>query len=260
MHYLLTTSTTMQSKFKTVLKYAAVLLLWLAVWQFASMAVNEELLIPSPKAAARALAAISLTGEFWCSVLYSLARIILGYLSGVLLGVIGGILSARYSVFKTVFSPILHLIRAVPVASFIILAFVFIRSDYLAIFISFLMVLPMVWNTTESSIRGLDEKYLEMAKVFRLSPFKTLTCIKIPFIMPSFIATASAALGFAWKSGVAAEVICKPMLSLGGMLSDAKLYLETPNVFAVTAVVAILSLILEVLLKRVTRRFADVKH
>ena len=147
-----------------------------------------------------------------------------------------------------------------PVASFIILALVWIKSAYLAVFISFLMVLPIIWTTVQSGIEGLDRKYLEMAQVFGLSSAKTLFQIKIPFIMPSFIASATSALGFAWKSGVAAEVICRPANSLGKLLQDAKLYLETPRVFAVTATVALLSLLLELIIKRVTRRFSNDKH
>ncbi len=253
------TSIMKQNNFKKFIKCTAVLLLWLAVWQISAAAIGQELLIPSPLAAFKALIGLAGLSEFWLSVIASMGRILLGYLSGVIIGVIGAVLSARFSIFKAIFSPVLLLLRAVPVASFIILAFVFIKSDYLAIFISFLMVLPMIWSTTQSGIENLDVKYLEMAEIFNLGYFKTLFQIKIPFIMPSFIATATSSLGFAWKSGVAAEVICKPASSLGGMLADAKLFLETPNVFAITAVVAVLSLILELIIKAVARRFLNDK-
>ena len=163
--------------------------------------------------------------------------------------------SSRFKVFKAVFSPVLHIVRAVPVASFIILALVWIKSAYLAVFISFLTVTPMIWSSTESGIENIDVRYLEAAKIFRLNPFKTLFEVKLPFLLPSFTASAANALGFAWKSGVAAEVICRPAGSIGRLLQDAKLYLETPNVFAVTAVVALLSLAFEIIIKRIAKRF-----
>ena len=78
--------------------------------------------------------------------------------------------------------------------------------------------------------------------------------------MPAFLSTALTALGFAWKSGIAAEVICRPENSLGNMLQSAKLYISTPDVFAITAVVALLSIILEMLIGRVTRRYTNVKY
>ena len=242
-----------QNNLKKFLKWTAVSLLWLAVWQLSAAAVGQELLIPYPKAVLLTLLELGSTAEFWRAVLYSMLRI-------TAVGTVGAVLSARFQVFKAVFSPLLHLIRAVPVASFIILALVWIKSAYLAVFISFLMVLPLVWTAVQSGIESIDPKYLEMARTFGISPAKILFEIKIPLIMPSFAASATSALGFAWKSGVAAEVICRPTNSLGKLLQDAKLYLETPRVFAVTATVALLSLSLELLVKWVTRRFSNDKH
>ena len=249
-----------QSNIKKVIKWTAVSLLWLAVWQLSAAAVGQELLIPYPKAVLLTLWELARTADFWRAVLFSMLRITAGYSLGVVIGTAGAVLTARFAVFKAIFSPILHLIRAVPVASFIILALVWIKSAYLAVFISFLMVLPIIWTTVQSGIEGLDRKCLELSQVFWLSSAKTLFQIKIPFILPSFIASATSALGFAWKSGVAAEVICRPANSLGKLLQDAKLYLETPRVFAVTATVALLSLLLELIIKRVTRRFSNDKH
>ena len=249
-----------QNNLKKFLKWTAVSLLWLAVWQLSAAAVGQELLIPYPKAVLLTLFELGATADFWRAVLYSMLRITAGYILGVIVGTVGAVLSAGFQAFKAIFSPVLHLIRAVPVASFIILALVWIKSAYLAVFISFLMVLPMVWTTVQSGIESIDPKYLEMARTFGVSPAKILFEIKIPFIMPSFVASATSALGFAWKSGVAAEVICRPANSLGKLLQDAKLYLETPRVFAVTATVALLSLLLELLVKRITRRFLNDKH
>lgn len=248
-----------QNKLIKILKWTAVSLLWLAVWQLSAAAVGQELLIPYPRAVLLTLVKLAQTAEFWRAVLLSMLRITAGYALGVIIGTAGAVLAARFSVFKAVFSPVLHLIRAVPVASFIILALVWIKSAYLAVFISFLMVLPIIWTTVQSAIEGLDPKYLEMARVFGLSPVKTLFQVKIPFILPPFIASATSALGLAWKSGVAAEVICRPADSLGKLLQDAKLYLETPQIFAVTATVVLLSLLLELFVKRVTRRFLNDK-
>ena len=234
-------------------------LLWLAVWQLAAAAVGKELLIPYPRAVFLTLAELGKTAEFWRAVLLTMLRITAGYVSGLIVGSVCAVLSARFRVFRDIFAPILHLIRAVPVASFIILALVWIKSAYLSVFISFLMVLPMIWSNVENGIRNLDNGYAEMGRVFGLSPLKILFKIKLPLIMPSFTAAAVNALGFAWKSGVA-EVICRPVNSIGRLLQDAKLYLETPRVFALTAVVAVLSLLIELIIKRLAGRYLNDKN
>ena len=61
-------------------------------------------------------------------------------------------------------------------------------------------------------------------------------------------------LGFAWKSGIAAEVIALPALSVGKNLYDTKIYLERADLFAWTLAVILLSLGLEALLKRAIGR------
>ena len=61
-------------------------------------------------------------------------------------------------------------------------------------------------------------------------------------------------LGFAWKSGIAAEVICSPDRAIGTELRDAKAYLETPEVFAWTVTVVLLSVLLERLLLQLVQR------
>lgn len=254
----MTVSTMKQSK--KLFKKAAVCLLWLAIWQLAAILINQEILIPTPYATLKALFALAATSRFYLSVTASLLRIIAGYSLGIIAGVVGALLSCRFSVFKAIFSPLLKIIKAVPVASFIILALVWFHSSTLPIFISFLMVLPMIWSSVESGLENIDKKYPELAFVYGLSPLKTFFEIKVPFILPSFISTALTGLGFAWKSGIAAEVICRPGASLGNMLQEAKLYISTPDVFALTAVVAVLSLIIEAVIIRCVRRYTNDKY
>ena len=63
------------------------------------------------------------------------------------------------------------------------------------------------------------------------------------------------AIGLAWKSGVAAEVLCLPKAAIGTQVYYSKIYLETPSLFAWTAVVIVLSMLLE----RIVRRLLGVK-
>lgn len=238
-------------------KKIAVLLLWLIVWQISAMVVNQQILIPTPLETLKALFGLAKTERFYFSVLISLLRIVVGFILGVLVGTIGALLSVKFKLFDDIFSPILKIIRAVPVASFIILALVWFHSNTLPIFITFLMVLPMIWSTVQNGFLNLDKRYLELAEVYRLEPSHVFFQIKLPLIFPEFIATSLTALGFAWKSGVAAEVICRPHNSLGALLQESKLYIATPEVFALTAVVALLSLALEVIIKKALRRYTN---
>lgn len=220
-------------------------LFWLAIWSVLAMAVGQEILVPTPIAVFQTLQSLVITLPFWQAVGLSLLRIGTGFIGAVLCGTLLGVLTVRFPVVRLLLSPVLHCVRAAPVASFIILALVWIRTGMVPVFISFLMVLPMIWLSVEEGIRQTDPLLLEVASVYRFGTWKTVTRVYLPSVLPFFLSACVSGLGFAWKSGVAAEVICRPDFSIGRQLQQAKIYLETPEVFAWTAVVILLSIALE---------------
>ena len=87
-----------------------------------------------------------------------------------------------------------------------------------------------------------------MAQVYRLSLWKKLRFIYLPAVLPFFSSACVNGLGFAWKSGIAAEVLGRPKLAIGKQIYDSKIYVEIPELFAWTLVVILLSMLLEYLL------------
>lgn len=233
----------------------AVAAFWLAVWWGIAALVDQTLLVPTPWQVAKVLVEVIRTASFWKAVGFSLLRMLSGFAAAVVAGTVMAVLTARFSLLRAVFSPLLHVVRAAPVASFIILALVWIVTDAVPLFISFLMVFPIVWTNVETGLQRISPTLREVTKVYRLSRFKTLTVLVIPSVAPYFYAACTSGLGFAWKSAVAAEVICRPDFSIGDRLQVAKLTLETPEVFAWTAVVVALSMLLEWLLKTANRLY-----
>ncbi len=247
-------SITQQSK--KILKGFILLAFWIGVWYLWALLTGQELLVPTPHKTLAVLFEFAKTGKFWLSVLFSTLRIVAGFLTGVLIGTLGGYLSVKIKLFDTLFSPILHLARAVPVASFILLAYVWIKTNFIPVFITALMVAPIIWATTVTAIGGIDKSLVEMGQVFRIPKKEILFKIKFPQMAPAYFSSVVTALGLAWKSGVAAEVICYPQQSIGRLLYNAKTYLETPETFALTIVIVIISIVLEKLMKHFAKRWA----
>ncbi len=211
--------------------------------------------MPTPISTLNTLINFGATFSFWHSTSMSLLRILGGFVLGVVLGVLGAVLSANIKLFDLLCSPLLKTVRAAPVASFIILAFVWLRVGAVPTFISFLMVMPVVWTNVRQGIDSTDVNLIEMAKIFKISKVKQIFNIHIPTVLPSFISSCVTGLGFAWKSGVAAEVICRPNVALGSLLYEAKINLETPQVMALTVVIIIISAAFESVVKLLARRF-----
>ena len=238
-----------------VLKIAAALF-WIFIWFIASRAVGSELLLPSPTVTLARLWELAFKGSFWLAVLQSLLRIIAGCALGIAAGSILGVLTAMSRVLYELFTPLLTVVRSTPVASFIILALVWIKRDNVAVFIAFLMVLPILWGNVSRGIAECDRDLIEMAHIFRFSKKDMLKKIYLPSVRPYFFAGCSTALGLSWKAGVAAEVLSLPKHALGSELYYSKIYLETPTLFAVTLVVILLSVALEFVLRLILKNTA----
>ena len=226
---------------KQVAKMGFAILFWLVVWQVASLCIGQELFLPTPLAVLEALFALVQTPLFWLSVGNSLLRIGLGFFLGLGIGILLAVFSAAFSLVDTLLRPLMLLVRSTPVASFIILALVWVNSRYLSTFISFLMVLPVIYSGTYTGIRAADRQLLEMARVFRVGFWRKLRAIYLPAIRPYLLSSCELGLGMSWKSGVAAEVIGLPVGTIGERLYQAKIYLMTPDLFAWTLVIILLS-------------------
>lgn len=233
-----------------MLRRLAVLVFWLAVWWVASLAVGKELLLPGPPAVAQKLAALAGTAAFWTALLKSILRVLTGILTAAILGVLAGLLTHKSILARELLSPVMTLLKSTPVASFIILALVWLGRSIVPVFIAGLMVLPVVWANTAAGLDGIDPQLLEVAKVFSLPRRRVLRRIVWPSLLPYLRSAMCSALGLGWKAGIAAEVLTVPPRSIGKNIYEAKLYLETTELFAWTAAVVLLSFLIERVLLR----------
>lgn len=202
-------------------------------------------MFPSPLSTVKAWGKLCSASLFWQAVGASFLRVLAGIAVSLILGVTGGILSGLFPFFNMLFSPVLTVIRATPVASFIVLVVLWIDRNAVPVIIATLMVLPVVWTSVKEGIRNTDRTILEMAQTYRISPFKKVKNIYIPSVLPYFLSAARSSLGMAWKAGIAAEVIVLPLISIGRQLYYSSNNLETATMFAWTATVIILSVLVD---------------
>jgi len=229
---------------KGKLKWWSVLV-WLLLWQALSMYIGQAILLVSPVLVIKRLSELVFQVKFWQAVFSSFWHIAAGFLLATVLGVLLASLAARFRRIEEFLAPAMLVIKATPVASIIILVLIWISSRNLSIFISFLMVLPIIYTNVLKGICSTDIKLLEMADIFQISQYRRIVYIYISQVMPFFQSACSIGLGLSWKSGIAAEVIGIPQGSIGEQLYQAKVYLATPDLFAWTLTIIIISIIFE---------------
>ncbi len=237
-----------RKKIYKIISVSASVIFWILVWAVISWQVDSKFLLPSPIDAASTLWSMMFTLPFWQIIGASISRILIAILISLLLGTLMATITAKLETADALFAPLITVIKATPIASFIMLAILWMERNTLPIFITMLIVIPIVWSNVSAGIRNVDKKLLEVAKIYRFPFTKRIFKIYVPSTMPYFLAACRASLGMAWKAGIAAEVLCPPKQAIGTQIYFAKTYMETTDLFAWTLAVIILSVIIEKLL------------
>ena len=263
----MTDSTTSRNKTRNkILRVVIPLAFWLGVWQLGAVLMDwrtegyGSLLLPGPLEVAGRLGALIQEPAFWQAAVVTLGRIFAGFAAGAAAGAVTAAATSALKGADWVLTPAVKVIRAIPVASFIVLVLLWApTTGMVPAIVSALMVLPVLWGNVGKGIAQTDPKLLELAKGYRFGKGKTVGLIYVPSVLPYFASGCATALGLAWKAGVAAEVLCLPKLAIGTRLYRAKITMETPDLFAWTVTVVALSFVLERAMGTLFRRLGGEK-
>lgn len=228
------------------------------LWQLAAVSLNQKILLAAPADVIKALFTIIGQKDFFSILGFSCGHILAGFLLGLLFGVVFAVLAGKFHFIEVFLWPYMAVVKATPVASFIILCLVWLSSRNISIFISFIIVLPVVYTNLLNGIKNLDPDMKEMAAVFGIKPLKRIMYIDIPQLKTYILAAFEISMAMAWKAGVAAEVIGIPEGSIGRMLYNAKIYLETPELFAWTIIIVVVSVLFEKLVIQLLKKLTGV--
>jgi len=226
---------------KKICKNICILIFWLVIWEIAAFLVGSSLILVSPRATFGRLFELSQTAVFWQSIATSMGRIMLGFGIAVVVGIAIASLAYISKIFHMLILPAINVMNAVPFASFIVLALFAMGSVRISIFVPFVMVLPIIFHNTHKGVSAADRQLLEMAKVFRVPWWRVVFRIYAKSAAPFVLAAMQVGIGFAWKSGIAAELIGQVRGTIGGNLHIARIHLQTADLFAWTVAIVLLS-------------------
>ena len=217
----------------------------LCLWQLAAMTIDSKILLVSPVEVAVRLTTIWQTEGFWTSIWFSFYHIAGGFFLALFLGIVLAALAGRFRRIETLLWPFLVTIKTVPVASFVVICLIWLSAEKLSVFISFLIVLPVVYGNVLEGIKNEDKLMLEVGTVFKMPLLRRLVYIHLPQLKPFIMSACATALGMAWKAGVAAEIIGTPDGSIGKQLFYSKIYLDTDDLLCWTVIIVIVSVLFE---------------
>lgn len=217
----------------------------LLIWQTAAVAVDQSILLVSPIDVALRMTTIWQVEGFASSIWFSFYHIAGGFLLALVSGILLAALSGRFKWVETALWPFMITVKTVPVASFVVICLIWLSAQNLSVFISFLIVLPVVYGNVLQGIKSEDGKMLEVAEVFRMPMLRRILYIHMPQLKPFILSACATALGMSWKAGIAAEIIGTPDGSIGKQLYYAKIYLDTDDLLCWTVIIVIVSVAFE---------------
>ncbi len=247
----------MQSKIFAFLKVAVPILFWLAVWEALALLLNFPYFLPDISATAKALFAILFTsgGTTYKILALTFLRVLISIALGAVFAVILSMLAYRSEVVRVFFTPLLAVMKSVPVAIFSILFYIFIRGDIIPILISFFMIMPMIWQNLMNGYDSIDKNLSEICVSFEFSYFKRLRILIFPTLIRYFIPALITSVGFAWKAVISSEILVRTYDSVGRMISDSKYDMNTALAFGWTILAVGLSIILEKITKGILVKY-----
>ena len=214
---------------------------FIIIWKLMSLRVNAEIILPPPENVFLRLLQIGRSADFHAAVAETAIRTGAGFLISFGAGFITGIACGSSRKVDAAMSPMISIIRTVPVMSVILLAMIWFKTDGVPVFVCILMVYPIITANVRQGVDGVDPGLLKMARAYELDRFQTLRHITVPSVVPYVLAGLRASVGVAWKAVIAAEVLSQPVRAVGTGLQFAQMNLETAEVMAWTVAAILLS-------------------
>jgi NitT/TauT family transport system permease protein len=216
-------------------------LILLLIWYAAARIINLPIILPTPIEAVQILIKYVQTEVFWQAVGATSLRALRSFLITMAAGTAAGLAAGWIPWIRAALSPLITVVRTIPVMSVILLAFIWFSSGTVPVFAAFLMSFPILFENVFTGVVQTDKKLLEMGQLYRLSSGQRLYHITIPSIVPYLIAGARGTIGMTWKVVIAAEVLTVPRKGIGSGMQFSQINLETGEVMAWTVAAILLS-------------------
>ena len=219
-----------------------ILLLWFYVTTYGSIPSG---ILPSIPKVGITFQEMIQSGQLQQDLLVSLYRVVKGYLVSALLGIVLGSLMGMFPTVKELFLPIVTVIRQIPMIAWIPLVILWCGIGELSkvVIIVLAAFFPILVNT-QNGIENTPKGYIEVARLYQLTPWNTFTKVYLPHALPHILVGLKLGLGIAWMAVVAAELIAATT-GIGYRMSNARSMMQSNVVIVCMIVIGIIGVLMD---------------
>lgn len=242
-----------ERKFNIIISVSAVAVMWL-IWVIAYYSVKNSYLVPSFTETAQSFwFDCVLKGSFWLSFLNTFMRALIAFVISFAIAGVLACLCAVSEKFSAFFKPFIVFFRTLPTLAVILLLLVWSSPRVAPVAVTVLVLFPIIHARLVSAMNGIDNDLKLMLKAYGVSKKKAIFGIYLPLISPGVLSQTGADISLSLKVMISAEVMANTYKSLGGMMQDARQFIEIPRLAALTLFAVIAGLIVDIVFSQFVR-------
>ena len=233
--------------------WLVLLALWYAVHY--SGFINPAL-VPAPHAVAAKFMQL-MQSRLPMDIAMSTRRVLIGVLAGVTLALPVGFLIGWYPSVRTIIDPLINFFRALPPIALIPLVIIYFGVDELAknvilFYAAFFAGVIVMYE----GISQISPVYIRVAQTLGATDFEIFRKVIIPYAVPHIITALRVALGVAWATLVASELLAAQQ-GLGALIQDAGAFFQLDTIYVGIVCIGFIALAMDVILRFLARRFVS---
>lgn len=242
---------TWKSKFEILIGGFILLLAWQAI----AVKVNNDIYLPKLQEVLTSLFQIVKEKDFLLIVFSSFYRTIISFGVALVFAIIMGVLSSLYPLINNLLKPLNSIGKTIPTLVLVVLALIWVDKDNAPFIVGIAIVFPILYDGILNTLTKNDKKLEEMMKIYEVPTLEKVKKVYVPNIIFYILKILVPTISLAFKVVIAGEVHGQPKYGIGASVQLAKMNFDTPTIFAWIVIIAIISLLFELVNKILTKKY-----
>ena len=222
----------------------SVVLLWL-LWLVMYYGVKNDYVLPSIGATFAEMGKLLAGKSFWQAFGNTLLRTLGAFAFSLAAGVLLAALARLFRGVRAFLAPLISVLRTVPTMAIILVLLLWTTPAFAPVIVSVLVLLPAVYAAVLAALDDAEESFGDLARAFRVPAGRRIFKMYLPLAAPPVLKQAGGIFSMGLKITVSGEVLSSTYRSLGGLMQEAKSFVQMPQLLALTLLTVALGFLLE---------------
>ncbi len=228
-----------------------VLFFILLIWTIYAYTKKVELICPTPKSVFKEMIDYLSNKNFYIDLKNTLIRALISFVLSFVIAFVMAVLSKINYIIRKLCNPFLGFIRGIPTMSILLILAFSISAEERPIIVSMIVLLPLLYSTILGALDTVDSNLIEMFSIYNIKKKDIIFKIYPKEIAKPLIEGIASSASFNLKLIISAEAISYTLNSLGKDMSIQKINYETSRLFALTIIVILLGILIEMLIRKI---------